>query len=103
MSRLSCSFCILASRADLRRAAELRPDLYRTYAALERRIGHTLSPTRRPLPDVTGVPLAAGAGPEELGGLNGPRSHTPSRRGLPAWRAGRKPHNKTSRGLRRSR
>ena len=29
MSRLSCSFCILASRADLRRAAELRPDLYR--------------------------------------------------------------------------
>ena len=30
MSRLSCSFCILASRADLRRAAELRPALYRT-------------------------------------------------------------------------
>ena len=26
MSRVSCSFCILASRADLRRAAELRPD-----------------------------------------------------------------------------
>ncbi len=72
MSRLSCSFCILASRADLRRAAELRPDLYRTYAELERRIGHTLSPTRRPLPEVTGVPLAASAGPEELGGLNGP-------------------------------
>ena len=66
MSRLSCSFCILASRADLRRAAELRPDLYRTYTELERRIGHTLSPTRRPLPEVTGVPLAAGAGPEEL-------------------------------------
>ena len=56
MSRLSCSFCILASRADLRRAAELRPDLYRAYVALERRIGHTLSPTLRPLPDVTGVP-----------------------------------------------
>ena len=71
MSRLSCSFCILASRADLRRAAELRPDLYRTYTELERRIGHTLSPTRRPLPEVTGVPLAAGAGPDELAGLNG--------------------------------
>ena len=71
MSRLSCSFCILASRADLRRAAELRPDLYRTYAALERHIGHTLSPTRRRLPEVTGVPLAAGTGPEELDGLNG--------------------------------
>ena len=56
MSRLSCSFCILASRADLRRAAELRPDLYRTYTKLERRIGHTLSPTRRPLPERDGRP-----------------------------------------------
>ena len=57
MSRLSCSFCILASRADLARAAELRPELYRDYAALERRIGHTLSPTRVPLPALTGVPV----------------------------------------------
>ena len=55
MSRLSCSFCILASRADLTRAAELRPALYRRYADLERRIGHTLSPTRLPLPALTGV------------------------------------------------
>ena len=68
MSRLSCSFCILASRADLRRAAELRPELYRTYAALERRIGHTLSPTRQPLPEVTGVPPIAGGGREDLVG-----------------------------------
>ena len=60
MSRLSCSFCILASRADLRRAAELRPSLYRTYAELERRIGHTLSPSRIPLPELTGVSPAAG-------------------------------------------
>ena len=56
MSRLSCSFCILASRADLRRAAELRPGLYREYVHLERRIGHTLSPTLKPLPEVTGIP-----------------------------------------------
>ena len=56
MSRLSCSFCILASRTDLARAAQLRPDLYRDYVALERRIGHTLSPTRLPLPVLTGVP-----------------------------------------------
>ena len=55
MSRVSCSFCILASRADLRRAAELRPDLYRSYAELEKRIGHTLSPSRIPLPELTGV------------------------------------------------
>ena len=59
MSRLSCSFCILASRADLRRAAELRPALYRTYVELERRIGHTLSPSRIPLPELTGVSPAA--------------------------------------------
>ncbi|MXW21386.1 MAG: phosphoadenosine phosphosulfate reductase family protein [Gammaproteobacteria bacterium] len=58
MSRLSCSFCILASRADLTRAAELRPNLYREYAALERCIGHTLSPSRIPLPALTGVPAA---------------------------------------------
>ena len=57
MSRLSCSFCILASRADLCRAAELRPRLYRQYVDLEPRIGHTLSPTRMPLPQLTGIPV----------------------------------------------
>ena len=62
MSRLSCSFCILASRSDLTRAAELRPALYREYAALERRIGHTLSPARIQLPELTGVPAAPGGG-----------------------------------------
>ena len=71
MSRLSCSFCILASRTDLRRAAQLRPDLYRTYAALERRIGHTLSPTRRPLPEVTGVSPVVGSGHQDLTGAIG--------------------------------
>ena len=55
MSRLSCSFCILASRADLRRAAELRPELYRRYVEIEARIGHTLSPSRVPLPRLTGI------------------------------------------------
>ena len=61
MTRLSCSFCILASRADLRRAAELRPRLYASYCALERRIGHTLSPSRTPLPQLTGVPVEPAA------------------------------------------
>ena len=78
MSRLSCSFCILASRADLRRAAELRPDLYRTYVELERRIGHTLSPTRQPLPEVTGVSPATAACADSamsLGGAPSPRRH----------------------------
>ena len=71
MSRLSCSFCILASRADLRRAAPLRSRLYRTSIALERRIGHTLSPTRRPLPEVTGVPPGARGDLEDLASLGG--------------------------------
>lgn len=57
MTRLSCSFCILASRHDLRRAAELRPALYRRYARLERRLRHTLSPSRLPLPEITGIPV----------------------------------------------
>ena len=62
MSRLSCSFCILASRADLRRAAELRPELYRRYVELEARISHTLSPSRVPLPQLTGIVAVRAAG-----------------------------------------
>ena len=61
VSRCSCSFCIFASRSDLRRAAELRPGLYRKYAELEQRIGHTLSPRRIPLPQLTGVPVESEA------------------------------------------
>jgi len=55
MSRLSCRFCIMANRADLRTAAMLSPDLYRTYVNLEREIGHTLSMDGRGLEEVTGV------------------------------------------------
>ena len=62
MSRLSCSFCILAARADLRRAAELRPGLYARYVDLERRINHTLSPSRVALPELTGIPVDPAAG-----------------------------------------
>ena len=60
MSTLNCSFCTLASRAGLPRATGLRLDLYRSYTELDQRVGHTLSPTRRPLLEVTGVPLIAG-------------------------------------------
>jgi DNA sulfur modification protein DndC len=42
MTRLSCCFCILASRSDLQTAARLQPELARTYGALERKIGHTM-------------------------------------------------------------
>ncbi len=57
MSRLSCVFCIMASRADLHTAAQLQPALYARYSDLERRIGHTLSPSGRPLPELTGIPV----------------------------------------------
>ncbi|WP_246370320.1 phosphoadenosine phosphosulfate reductase domain-containing protein [Amycolatopsis echigonensis] len=40
MTRLSCSLCVLASRADLIRAAQLRPDLAAEYATVEADIGH---------------------------------------------------------------
>jgi 3'-phosphoadenosine 5'-phosphosulfate sulfotransferase (PAPS reductase)/FAD synthetase len=40
MPRLSCSFCVLASRSALVRAAQLRPDLAAEYVAAEQRMGH---------------------------------------------------------------
>jgi 3'-phosphoadenosine 5'-phosphosulfate sulfotransferase (PAPS reductase)/FAD synthetase len=40
MTRLSCSLCVLASRADLVRAARLRPDLAAELAELETELGH---------------------------------------------------------------
>lgn len=41
MPRLSCSFCVLASKGALVRAATLRPDLAAEYARIEAKIGHT--------------------------------------------------------------
>jgi 3'-phosphoadenosine 5'-phosphosulfate sulfotransferase (PAPS reductase)/FAD synthetase len=49
MERASCALCILASIPDLRRAAELAPDLYALYVAVEQYIGHTIQ-TRRGRP-----------------------------------------------------
>ncbi|MFJ9530819.1 hypothetical protein [Streptomyces cyaneofuscatus] len=42
MPRLSCVFCVLASRSALVRAAQLQPTLAARYAALEERIGHRI-------------------------------------------------------------
>ncbi len=60
MSRLSCCFCIMSSKADLKRAAELNPELYRRYVALERSTGQVMMmPTkrdgRRSLEEITGI------------------------------------------------
>ncbi|MFD6097179.1 phosphoadenosine phosphosulfate reductase family protein [Nocardiopsis flavescens] len=44
MSRVSCSLCVLASHADLKRACQLRPDLAARYADVEWEIGDSFRP-----------------------------------------------------------
>lgn len=60
MTRFSCCFCIMSSRADLTTAARLNPALYRRYVELERSTGHVmLMPDkkhgRQTLEQITGV------------------------------------------------
>lgn len=45
MSRLSCCFCIMANKNDLRIAAKLNPELYNKYVETEERLNFTLLPT----------------------------------------------------------
>ena len=51
MTRASCALCVLASIPDLRRAAQLAPDLYALYVAVEQYIGHTIQTRRGKLPE----------------------------------------------------
>lgn len=53
--RLSCMFCILGSRNDLRNAALANPALYRRYVEMEQRTGYTMHQSRKPLTVITGV------------------------------------------------
>lgn len=53
--RLSCMFCIMGSRGDLRNAAIANPELYRRYVAMERSTGFTMHESRLSLPQLTGV------------------------------------------------
>ncbi len=52
MTRLSCCFCIMASKQDLRTAARLRPELAKRYVELETRTGYTMSMAREPLANI---------------------------------------------------
>ena len=61
MSRLSCCFCIMASRQDLTTAAKLNPHLYRRYVETEKRIDFTLSPSCQSLEAITGISAAEAA------------------------------------------
>lgn len=40
--RLSCVFCIMGSRNDLRHGAEQNPELFKKYVELEKKINHTM-------------------------------------------------------------
>ena len=71
MSRLSCMFCIMASRADLRTAAQLNPDPYDQYVAFERRINHAFIIPKKGQPpqfleEITGI-AARGRGGKRFG------------------------------------
>jgi 3'-phosphoadenosine 5'-phosphosulfate sulfotransferase (PAPS reductase)/FAD synthetase len=65
MTRLSCCFCIMASRKDLTTAARLQPALYARYVAMEKQLGHTfLMPVqgqRLGLEAITGITATKGA------------------------------------------
>lgn len=52
MTRLSCCFCIMASDADLKTAARLRPQLLETYIALEEKMGHTFRSPKKGKPRI---------------------------------------------------
>ena len=60
MTRFSCCFCIMASKADLTIAARLNPALYRRYVGLERSTGQVMMmPSKKQgkltLEQITGV------------------------------------------------
>ena len=47
--RLSCVFCIMGSRNDLKKGAAARPELFEKFAALEERTGYTMHMSRKSL------------------------------------------------------
>lgn len=60
MSRLSCCFCIMASKSDQQTAAKLRPELLKEIVALEKETGHTfISPKKGREPVTLDIYLAA--------------------------------------------
>jgi hypothetical protein len=67
MSRLSCSFCVLANEADLICAARLRPDMAKVYVDLEADIGHRFKPDLA-MADVYAQAQALGAPPPGVRG-----------------------------------
>lgn len=51
--RLSCVFCIMANKGDLKNGRKHRPELFEQYAAAELRTGYTMHMSRIPLVELT--------------------------------------------------
>lgn len=47
MSRLSCCFCIMASKNDLKIASEINPELFKRICDIEKQIGHTMKMNKK--------------------------------------------------------
>lgn len=50
--RLSCMFCIMGSRNDLRNAAKQNPELFARYVEVEKRTGYTMHQSRKSLTEL---------------------------------------------------
>ncbi|WP_407542964.1 phosphoadenosine phosphosulfate reductase family protein (plasmid) [Deinococcus radiomollis] len=55
--RVSCVLCIMGCRSDLQNGARHNSSVYQKYAQLEERTGWTFSPSRKTLPELTGIPV----------------------------------------------
>lgn len=51
--RLSCLFCIMANKRDLKNGRKQNPELFEKYVALEQRTGYTMHMSRIPLLELT--------------------------------------------------
>jgi len=52
MTRLSCAFCIMASKSDLQISAKHNPELAKRYIETEERLGFTMNMSRIPLSQI---------------------------------------------------
>jgi 3'-phosphoadenosine 5'-phosphosulfate sulfotransferase (PAPS reductase)/FAD synthetase len=64
--RLSCVFCIMASRRDLANGAKHRPDLLAKYVEIEQRTGYTMHMSRKPLLELVAEAATAIDEPADL-------------------------------------
>lgn len=59
MKRLSCMFCIMASKEDLKTAAQIMPEVYKQYCDKEKELNFTfampVNGKRKFLPEITGI------------------------------------------------